>query len=210
MEELDLLKKDWKRNENAFDQVSEKDIYLMLHRKSSSIVKWILIISILELLLWTIISLLGNADEYLNRIQNDSIVFCFRAFNYFHYGVIICLIYLFYRNYQRISTTASTRELMKNILQTRKTVQFYVWYNLAMMAISLVLGFIANIMYNPEIHDLVEKSNGNSQFMIGIFIGLTLSVLVIVGLFWLLYRVLYGVLLRKLLANYKELKKIDL
>jgi hypothetical protein len=79
-----------------------------------------------------------------------------------------------------------------------------------MMAISLVLGFIANIMYNPEIHDLVEKSNGNSQFMIGIFIGLTLSVLVIVGLFWLLYRVLYGVLLRKLLANYKELKKIDL
>ena len=37
MEELDLLKKDWKRNENSFEQVSEVDIYKMLHKKSSSI-----------------------------------------------------------------------------------------------------------------------------------------------------------------------------
>jgi hypothetical protein len=30
------------------------------------------------------------------------------------------------------------------------------------------------------------------------------------GAFWLFYRVLYGILLRRLYANYKELKKIDL
>ena len=48
MEELDLLKKAWKKEECSFDQVSEKDIYGMLHQKSSSIVKWILIISIVE------------------------------------------------------------------------------------------------------------------------------------------------------------------
>jgi len=35
MEELDLLKKDWKKNENSFKQVSENEIYKMIHRNSS-------------------------------------------------------------------------------------------------------------------------------------------------------------------------------
>ena len=64
MEELDLLKKDWKRNANSFEQISEVEIYKMLHKKSSSIVKWILIISILEVLLWTAISVFYNMDDY--------------------------------------------------------------------------------------------------------------------------------------------------
>ena len=46
MKELDLLKKDWKKNSDSFEQISEKEIYKMIHKKSSSIVKWILIISI--------------------------------------------------------------------------------------------------------------------------------------------------------------------
>ena len=32
MEELDLLKKDWKKNENSFEQVSETSIYKMIHK----------------------------------------------------------------------------------------------------------------------------------------------------------------------------------
>ena len=47
MKELDLLKKDWQKD-TAFEQVSEVEIYKMLHKKSSSIVKWILIVSLLE------------------------------------------------------------------------------------------------------------------------------------------------------------------
>jgi hypothetical protein len=46
MKELDLLK-DWK-NKDSFEQISEIEIYRMIHKKSSSIVKWILIISILR------------------------------------------------------------------------------------------------------------------------------------------------------------------
>ena len=62
MEELDLLKKAWKKEERSFDQVSEKDIYGMLHQKSSSIVKWILIISIVEFAFWNVIAFLFS-DE---------------------------------------------------------------------------------------------------------------------------------------------------
>jgi hypothetical protein len=53
MKELDLLK-DWQKNKDSFEQVSEIEIYRMIHKKSSSIVKWILIISIMEVLLWTL------------------------------------------------------------------------------------------------------------------------------------------------------------
>ena len=48
MDDLDLLKKDWQKP-NAFEQISEQDIYGMLHKKSSSIVKWILLSSLIEL-----------------------------------------------------------------------------------------------------------------------------------------------------------------
>ena len=43
MDVLDLLKKDWKNNNAQFKQVSENEIYGMLHKSSSSIVKWIFI-----------------------------------------------------------------------------------------------------------------------------------------------------------------------
>ena len=55
MDELDILKKDWKKNENSYTQITEKEIYGMLHKKSSSIVKWILVISILEIAFWSVL-----------------------------------------------------------------------------------------------------------------------------------------------------------
>ncbi|HEX9981217.1 MAG TPA: hypothetical protein VGB50_11695 [Flavobacterium sp.] len=210
MEELDLLKKDWKRKENSFSQVSENEIYGMLHRKSSSIVKWILIISILEVLLWTAISFIYSTDDYLKSLKHEELLVYFRVLNYFNYAVVLVFIYLFYKNYIHISTTSSTRKLMKDILKTRKTVQYYVWYNLLMIVFGLIAGFILAFTYNPEIGVLKEKMASEGKYM-AITLGiLTLTVAVAVGLFWLFYRLLYGILLRKLLSNYKELKKIDL
>ncbi len=209
MKELDLLKKDWQQNTN-FTQVTDVEIYAMLHRKSSSIVKWIMIISILELILWTIVGMLSNSDEFLQTIHRTNVTFIFRAINVIHYGVVVFLIYMFYKNYVRISTTASTKELMLSILKTRKTVQVYVWYNLAMMTVSLIIGFTVNLMYNPEVRQMFERVNASNQFMVGFVIGISLCIIVMVALFWLFYRLLYGILLRRLLVNYKELEKIDL
>jgi hypothetical protein len=48
MKELDLLKKAWQNETHSFQQVTEGEIYRMIHKRSSSIVKWILIISIVE------------------------------------------------------------------------------------------------------------------------------------------------------------------
>ncbi|MFV5692600.1 hypothetical protein ACM55K_11300 [Flavobacterium sp. LT1R49] len=210
MKELDLLKKDWQKNDNSFEQVSEIEIYKMIHKKSSSIVRWILIISILEVLLWTSISVVFNSDDYLKKIKHDELIQYFEVLTIFNYGVILVFIYLFYKNYILISTTVSTKQLMKDILKTRKTVQYYVWYNLGMIVFSLIIGFVIAFSYNPDVIILKEKIANDGKIM-AITLGiLILTIVVLFGIFWLFYRLLYGILLRRLYANYKELKKIDL
>jgi hypothetical protein len=210
MKELDLLKKDWQKNNNSFEQVSEIEIYKMIHKKSSSIVKWILIISILEVLLWTSLNVCFNSDDYLKKMNHAEIILYLDIFSYFSYGVMFVFIYFFYKNYVTISATVSTKQLMKDILKTRKTVQYYVWYNLGMIVLSSIIAFYITFAYNPEMNVLKDKIATNGKAM-AITIGfLILTTLVFFGAFWLFYRVVYGILLRRLYANYKELKKIDL
>lgn len=210
MEELDLLKKDWQRNDHSLSQFSETEIYKMLHRKSSSIVKWILVISILEILLWTLLSVCFNNDDYFKSLKHDEIFVWLKILTYFNYTVILFFIYLFYKNYVNISTTASTKKLMKDILKTQKSVQYYVWYNLGMILFSFMLGIFFAFAYNPDITVLKEKINHNQMILAAVIAVLIVSVALVLGLFWLFYKLLYGILLKKLTRNYEELKKIDL
>ncbi|RYJ37304.1 Membrane protein [Flavobacterium anhuiense] len=209
MKELDLLKKDWQKNSDSFQQISENEIYKMIHRKSSSIVKWILIISILEISFWTFSNLFINTDDVLHKMNHPEIVTTLEFLTYFNYVVVLIFVYIFYKNYKTISTTIATKSLMSAILRTRKTVQYYVWYNLGMIVITAILSFFIAFVYNPDMEFLREKlaMNGKAMFVtIGI---LFLVILGFFGLFWCFYRIIYGTLLRRLYANYKELKKID-
>jgi len=209
MKELDLLKKDWQKNSGSFQQISETEIYKMIHKKSSSIVKWILIISILEISFWTFSNLFINTDDVLRKINHPEIVMALEFLTYFNYIVVLIFVYIFYKNYKTISTTVATKSLMSAILKTRKTVQYYVWYNLGMIVITAILSFFIAFVYNPDMEFLREKLalNGRAMFVtIGI---LFLVILGFFGLFWCFYRIIYGTLLRRLYTNYKELKKID-
>jgi hypothetical protein len=209
MKELDLLKKDWKKNSDSFEQISENEIYKMIHKKSSSIVKWILIISILEFSFWTFSNLFINTDELLRKMNHPEIVLALDLLTYFNYIVGLIFVIIFYKNYKTISTTIATKNLMSAILRTRKTVQYYVWYNLGMIVIISILSYFIAFVYNPDMAFLREKlaADGKAMFFtVGILILIILGLL---GIFWCIYRLLYGTLLRRLYANYKELKKID-
>ncbi len=212
MEELDLLKKAWQNDTHHYEQVSENDIYKMLHTKSSSIVKWILIISIIEVLFWTLISVMWNTDDFLRKLHAENTIIYFKVWNFINYVVILAFIYSFYKNYIKITTTSSTKQLMQDILKTRRTVQYYVWYNLGMAVISLIIGFVLQFVFNPQMKQITDKiSKEDSYQTLCITVGiLLLTIIIVVGLFWIFYRLLYGILLRKLNSNYKELKKIDL
>jgi len=209
MKELDLLKKDWQKNSASFEQISEKEIYKMIHKKSSSIVKWILIISILEISFWTFSNLFLNTDDTLQKINHPEIVMALEALTYFNYVVVLVFVYIFYKNYKTISTNVSTKSLMSAILRTRKTVQYYVWYNLGIAVIIAILSFFIAFVYNPDMAFIREKLASNSKAMFVTFGLAFLVACAFFGLFWCFYRLLYGTLLRRLYANYKELKKID-
>ena len=202
MKELDLLKKDWQK-ENAFEQVSETEIYEMLHKKSSSVVKWIFIISIIEFVG------LNGISYFLPDTNSEDM----QEINYYldisqiaSYVVTFFFLYLFYKNYRSISTTSTIKMLMETILKTRKTVNYYILYNIAYIIIVILFMLIYLMVYDPDISRKIE-SNNKIAYLIFVFIFMVLS---ITGIVWVFYRLLYGFLLKKLKRNYEELKKIEL
>ncbi|WP_413998881.1 hypothetical protein ACMDB5_14005 [Flavobacterium sp. W1B] len=201
MEELDLLKKDWKKNENSFQQVSEKEIYKMIHKKSSSIVKWILAISILEFIILNLIGFLLPDEKREELIAIEKYL---NAFTILGYVITLYFIYLFYKNYKSISVVSTTKKLMESILKTRKTVQYYIWYNIVYIFLMVSALLIFEFQNSPTFN-----TQSNHKNMIMCIISFVLLGFVL-GIIWLFYRLLYGILLRRLYANYKELKKIDL
>ena len=134
MDDLDLYKKAWQKDNQSFLQVSEKEIYTMIHKKSSSVVKWILVISLLELVFWNVINFLFFGENYFKKTYSVDFLEYIENFNHYfnliNYTVIVVFIMLFYKNYRTISSSSSAQKLMKDILKTRKTVIYYVWFNI--------------------------------------------------------------------------------
>ncbi|MBC5838180.1 hypothetical protein [Flavobacterium muglaense] len=217
MKELDLLKKDWKKNENSFEQISEQDIYKMIHKKSSSIVKWIFIISIIEFSLGIVLSVglsFTKIEENNTRFFKSLGIYDYvQIFTAIIYVVIVYFIIKFYTMYRKVSTTDSTKLLMQNILKTRKTVHNYILFNLVTVAVFFI-AILSFGMKSALSHKMLEDGKhlaeiSNSVYIVS-FLVILLVTAAVIGLIWLFYRLIYGVLLRRLLANYKELKKIDL
>ncbi len=206
MEALDLLKKDWHKKETTFEQVSEASIYSMLHKKSSSIVKWILIISLIELGLGVVLSFFSFDSDLLEKFESFEYFGYIKVLTAFNYVVILFFVFQFYKNYKKISTTTSTRKLMDDIISTRKTVKYYIWFNLVMVAVSTLFGVVYAINLNPKFDSIAMNPKNIIVF------GLICTFIIVgfVAVFWLIYKLIYGRLLRKLFVNYKELKKIDL
>ena len=114
MDELDFLKKDWKKQDASLPKVSFDQIYKMIHHKSSTIVKWILIICIAELFFWTGINFL-IPDSYLEIYNQFHLKTFMLITQMIHYVVILVFIYYFYINYKSISVIDDTSSLMRKI-----------------------------------------------------------------------------------------------
>jgi ABC-type multidrug transport system fused ATPase/permease subunit len=213
MDELDILKKDWKKSESSFNQITEKEIYGMLHKKSSSIVKWILVISILEIAFWSVLGFFTADENYLKTLEQYHLREVMPIITTLNYGVILFFIYLFYKNYKTINTTDTVKQLMHTILKTRKTVQHYVWYNLIMTFLSMVLVVVFQLKYDPNIEKVfknVSSSMDSNLFYLMVTFFYIIVIVAVIGFIWLFYKLIYGILMKRLNNNYKELKKIDL
>jgi hypothetical protein len=216
MKELDLLKKDWQKN-TAFEQVSEVEIYKMLHMKSSSIVKWIFMISLFELGLGLFLGMLISFTKYDRQstfeLEKMGVYNYYVASSVIMYAVVLFFIYKFYSMYRKISVDDNAKQLISNILKTRKVVKQYIAFNLASFAI-LIIALGGYGIYRGYIDTAIKNGVLHPEMPLGIAL---ISILILVlatafftFLFWLFYKLLYGILLKRLYKNYEELKKIDL
>ena len=214
MDNLELLKQTWQNREQELPELSYQDIYQMLLKKSSSIVKWIFFISIGELIFWTILAFF--VPESSREINNSiGLKETFIVVNIIHYTIFAVFIYLFYKNYRSIQVTDTVKKLMKSILSTRQTVKYFVIYNVG-ASVLLLIG--VNIYYytkKEQLYELmVENFEGYSaipqeSFTSVFFISQLIFGVVLIGLILLFYRIIYGILMKRLKRNYNELRKIE-
>ncbi len=210
MDELDILKKDWDKKNDTYPKLTYKEIYKMLHAKSSSIVKWIFIISLLEFAFWTGTAFLFKDYKTLENVKDIEHILL--PISIVSYAVLIYFFYLFYRNYRRISSTDSTKNLMKTILKTRQTVKYYVGFNLVSLVVGVFLGSFYVINHDPNSLELINKASANGEILkyyAGIIIVIVFALAIAIGFLLLFYWLVYGILLKRLNRNYKELKKLE-
>jgi hypothetical protein len=211
-DELELLKKDWQRKGENLPRLSYDQIYRMIWKKSSSIVKWIFYISILEFIFWTIINIIATDAEYFEEVKQIHMYEIDIVLNVISYLILIYFIYKFYMNYRKISVTDSSRQLMKTILDVKRTVTQYVWFNISLFTVTFIITFYASLKYLPEGKKIIENATqaGNGTlfwlFIIGVSVVFIAILLVLV---WLFYKLLYGILLKRLRQNYRELKQLE-
>ena len=215
MDELELLKSKWHEGNQELPKLSYNDIYKMRHNKSASIVKWIFIISVCELVFWIVLGFLSpeSNKELLVQIGLQNTLTILYGI---HYVVIAVFLVLFYLNQKNIKTTDTVKNLMHSIIKTRKTVSYFVIYNVVSTALILVYINLYFFTKKSELYNILIKENEAYQgvpietFTSVFFITQFIVGILLIGFVLLFYRIVYGILLRKLKHNYGELEKIEL
>lgn len=199
MDLLEKYKETWKNQPEDTQTVSKEEIYKLSLKKSTSIVKWILIIGIAEFLFFFLLGFIPT-DE---KDDNHPIIleYCSIILSIISYIGVFYYLYHFYKNYKKISVVANTKGLMENILTTRKTVKNYIKFNISIFGIAMLLIF-PFMLYEKYLEEGSAVTIGMAIFTIPIFF-------IFYYLYKGFYRLLYGWLLDKLYYNHKELLKLE-
>jgi len=205
MKELEDLKNKWA--EQDFSQsYSKEEIKSFLQKKSTHSIRWIFFLSIAEFLLYLSFPLLvpnylDSFDYYKSlNLYEFSIVTTFLG-----YVLLLYFMWRFFQNYKNISVANSVKNHLSAILKTRRAVNQYFYFNIAILIVFTIVVLIAALRLDKNIIALQEESNSFLMmiFMIGILIA------IILGLFGLLYYFVYGRFLRPLKKNEKELLRME-
>ena len=210
--DLDTYKKAWDNQPEDSKKVSKVEIYKMTKSKSSSIVKWIFIIGLVEFAFWLTMNSLASKMEVMEVYEELNLMELLNAIYYINFVVIIAFLYYFYKNYSSISTIENTKSLMEKIIKTRKTVKYYVNYNVLGTVLLMIL-FNIKIVNTPNgIETMLALDSIDidpEKIMATYLISQAIAIVLILLFLFLFYYLLYGILLKKLNKNHKELDKLE-
>ncbi|MGK6342983.1 beta-carotene 15,15'-monooxygenase [Chryseobacterium sp. DT-3] len=216
--DLDSFKKTW-QEQPVQPKYDSSEILQMLNRKSRNYVKYIFWISVAEFLFFSVLGLFyffqGEESDSFRKIleklgaQKSPEI----ETNFDHAYLAIKIISLlitayfvlkFYQNYRKIKIEENLKDLIIRIIKFKKTVNAFILISIALL-VAFTFVFTAFIFYVLNSQN-VRPDNSN---LIIVIIGIIVSTVLCVLLIWLYYRLVYGIIIRKLDKNLKQLKDIE-
>ena len=214
MDELELLKKDWKENKSDdFKNYTEKELFAMTKKRSVSIAKWVFIIALLELGFWFLIGYLmpssSEDKEYYEALNSSPLIkgILYVLGEFAVYLPFVFIGSLLYLNF-KIRTEENPKKLMEKILLMKKCIQWYIRIFLGEVVVFFIISMILTfyIEYNTlEGKELEELY----LFAFVMFIPLLMIIFIFVLFLRFIYHLVYGKLLHKLKQNYEELSRME-
>ena len=204
MKELEDLKKKWAKQDFS-QSYSKEEIKGFLQKKSTHSIKWIFYLSIVEFVLYLSFPLL--VPNYIKSFDY------YKSLNLFEFSIVttvlgyVLLLYFiwhFFQNYKKISVANSIKDHLSAILNTRRAVNQYFYFNVAILIIFTIVVLAAALERDKNMIALQEENNS----MIMIIFMILILIAIILGLFGIMYYFVYGRFLRPLKNNEKELLKI--
>lgn len=216
--DLDNLKKTW-QEQKVEPKYSNSEIEAMLNKSSRNYVKYILWISIAEFMVILCLNIYytfssGDADSFIKTLQRLGVENTLKlqadfAHLYFVLKIVSLIVTAFfvirfYQNYRKIHVESNLKKLILQIIRFKKTVNMFILTNIILLvAFTIVLTvFSFSVLSQQSIHL-------NHPTLIGFVTGLVLMTILSVVLIWVYYRIVYGILLKRLGKNLTELQKID-
>ena len=214
MDELELLKKDWKENKSDdFKNYTEKELFAMTKKRSVSIAKWVFIIALLELGFWFLIGYLmpssSEDKEYYEALNNTPLIkgtlYVLGEFaTYLPYVFIGLLLYLNFK----IKREENPKKLMEKILLMKKCIQWYIRIFLGEIVVFFIISMI--LVFYTKYHTFeAAESEGLYFFAFIVFIPLLMIIFIFALFLRFIYHLVYGNLLQKLKQNYEELSRME-
>jgi hypothetical protein len=205
MDEFKSLKEKW-ANQKFDKQYTVEELNGFLQKKSKTSIKWIFYLSVAEFFLYISFPfIIPNYYESFDYYKSLNLFEFSIATSIIGYIILVYYMLRFFKNYKRISVTDSVKGHLSTILNTRRAVNQYIYFNLGILLIFLIVVMFSAFKFDENL--IALKQENNSVIMIVFIIGLLVSL--IIGVFGLLYYFVYGRFLNPLKKNEKELMNID-
>lgn len=216
--DIDNFKKTWQEHEIQ-PKYDSTEIEAMLNKSSRNYVKYILAISVAEFLIilgmnFYYIFIGDDTNSFMNilyrlGIKNSDELTANLSHLYFALKIISLaltafFVVKFYQNYRRIKVESNLKKLILQIIRFKKTVNYFIFANILLIIFYTVVLFIFTIWTISHQH--IELTHPT---LIGFYVGMFVMMILSVILIWVYYRIVYGILLKKLGKNLDDLQKIE-
>lgn len=206
-----LVKKMWKNLNFAKINMKQPQLFYIIHLRSNSFVKKILIISILEFLISLLITCLSiklkNTAELLAIEKHSVLVFL----DILYYLIFIYFFIQFIINFKKIDSSSNLQHLLKTIITTRKSVYYYTLSSLISLNLNTIIFFGIYLNTYHQLHLKTNESNSNLHPNNIVYCCILMLFLVIISfLIWHIYKIIYLKFIAKLNHDLKELNNVEL